>query len=112
MINQRFSEHVQSTAFSLTLSRRMIDALYFCKSFKCVLSESTRRSLEGRGLIHEVEEETWKGPRMVLKLTDAGEAVLPLLKLAGLERDYGPPAKEYEPPKVKVTIKVDDKEGV
>lgn len=107
MSSKVFSEYVQSTAFSLTLSRRMIDALYFCKRYGFIMSRSTLQSLQGRGLIESVVEDRHDGPRTVIKLTEAGEAILPLLKLAGLNVDYGEPPVIQPPPEVKVKLKVD-----
>lgn len=100
MSSKIFSEYVQSTAFSLTLSRRMIDSLFFCKRFGIIMTRSTAHSLQSRGLVETVAGDRWK-------LTEAGEAVIPLLKLAGLDVDYGEPPNIPPPPEIKMKIKVD-----
>jgi hypothetical protein len=90
----RFSEYVTSTAFSMSLSQSMVQALCGlyaaenaperarCRYMGWALAEShavmTLRALSRRGLLNRKEEGE------VVSLSDAGRAIVPLLKLAGL----------------------------
>lgn len=81
--NLRFKNYVTSTAFSLTLSRAMCDALEYLirsalasgfRELQFVPQLTSMHSLERRGL---VLSNPWR-------LTEAGLSVYPLLELAGL----------------------------
>lgn len=87
----RFKDYATSTAFSISLSRSMCEAMEYivrrraqdagrglrpCGAFPLLTSV---HSLERRGLA-EATPRGWK-------LTDAGEALYPLLVMAGLVRD-------------------------
>lgn len=86
----QFSEYVTSTAFSLTLSRPMCDAMEFIMGesvpktdkFRFVgniPSLMTLHSLNRRGLVSHNDKSGWF-------MTEAGEALYPLLVLSGLCR--------------------------
>lgn len=116
----KFSDYVTSTAFSLSLSRRQIEALCAIDHYGYTwCSFMTFASLETKGLVerkfpqkidNEFSSEVRKAPdcayysQAEISLTEAGKAVIPLLKLAGLyiqypERESG---KEIDPVKVKL----------
>lgn len=91
-----FADYVTSTAFSMSLSRPMCEAMEFWKAdsmtrggagFQVVTSfpqVATCHSLQRRGLIeHYVMDE--RGRRSQ-RLTEAGRLLYPLLVLAGLVR--------------------------
>ncbi|AOI76077.1 hypothetical protein [Burkholderia sp. NRF60-BP8] len=84
-MSDRFRDYVTSTAFSLTLSRRQVEAL-------CQLDQMgwchgylhTANALIGKGLCERAEDDG----RLVFRLTEAGRAVIPMLKLAGLYEKF------------------------
>lgn len=75
--NQRFSESVTGTAFNLSLTKNMVRALsqfdYSGKSFESFMTVSALRS---RGLVQH-HGDHWT-------ITEAGEKVVELIKLAGV----------------------------
>lgn len=77
----RFADYATSAAFHLSLSRpqvRMLCQLHQCGRSHLLLG--TFRALEDKGLVERV-----KGPACTrVQLTEAGRAVVPLLKLAGV----------------------------
>ncbi|WP_066735768.1 hypothetical protein [Cupriavidus sp. D384] len=79
-----FSEYVTSSAFNLSLSKRQIESLCMMEQYGFAWSGAhTFNSLIGKGLCERLEgEEGSDCPRV--RITDAGMAVIPLLKLAGL----------------------------
>ena len=95
-----FSDYVTSTAFSLTLSRPQIEMLCQIEatggSWQSLM---TSHALQRKGLVlRRFDDSGWH-----LQLTDAGRAVLPLLKLAGLWVDLTrEPAVQLPPPSVSV----------
>jgi hypothetical protein len=103
-MNTRFSEHVTSTAFHLSLSKRMINVLAAIhqlsdKGYRKVLAPSERvwsshwvptaRSLSERGLVVHEDPSQQNPPwsRYPYQLTKAGQLVLELLKEADLLRE-------------------------
>lgn len=87
-----FSDYVTSTAFSLALSKPQIECL-------CQIEQTggswqslmTSHALQRKGLVRRhFSDAGWR-----IELTDAGRAVLPLLKLAGLWIDCTTPAAAY-----------------
>lgn len=100
-----FQDYVTSTAFSLTLSRPMCDAMQYMvgnsiekKGFRIVghiPQLMTMHSLERRGLVvHNGRSE--KFLCMGWDLTEAGEALYPLLVMAGLCRSADDLRNELE----------------
>lgn len=89
---QAFRDHVQSVAFHLTLSRKMIDALVWVKETDWSdhsrhfgsLQVGTFDSLKRRGLVYHDWREGWPKGHKVWGLTPAGELVFSLLVEAGL----------------------------
>lgn len=74
----RFADYATSTAFHLTLSKPQIRCMcQIDQTGSCYLLLGTFRALEDKGLVERV-----KGGG--LALTEAGKAVMPLLRLAGL----------------------------
>lgn len=122
----RFAEHVTSTAFHLSLSKRMIDQLCQVEQLgRTWLMGTTGYALIARGLVENCDPNPERGdeglekvthrdlvanPAMyctpLVRLTKAGELLIPLLKEAGLYRDL-----RLEPgvdlPEPKVSIKKD-----
>lgn len=103
-----FRDYVTGQSFALTLSRRMIDMLCQMDQFGATFGMiSTARSLEERGLCEwnpasESERSNFEFRRYVL--TDAGRAVMPLLKLAGIYIEYpkNEPEVIFEKPIVRI----------
>lgn len=95
-MSNKFKNYVTSTAFSLSLSRNMIDNLCLLdqQDFGYV-SSATYNSLYNRGLIEQCQNAHSDLPETLVntlsplaKLTEAGKALIPLLKLAGLYVEY------------------------
>ncbi len=106
--NHSFSEYVTSTAFRLSLSKPQIECL-------CQIDQlggswmltTTFNALSGKGLVERTAAAAAPNEFITsnVKLTQAGEAVIPLLKLAGLYRElpkWEPPAPQ---PEINITIK-------
>lgn len=113
--NDQFREHVTGTSFSLTLSRRMIDALSMMDQLGVAfIHTSTARSLADRGLCDWADRETYGGGQIIARfgLTEAGKAVIPLLKLAGLyvEMPTWDPPVDLPEPKVYLKPRVTPRE--
>jgi hypothetical protein len=90
-MSSKFKDYVTSTAFNLTLSKPMIECLSQMHQWGSSWANlSTCHALENRGLVERVSEfsdlpehlQHQLAPRV--KLSDAGEALVPLLKIAGL----------------------------
>lgn len=91
-----FKDYVTSTAFNLSLSKSMIDALSMLDQYGntwCNLM--TFRALENRGLVErdltanaDLPNDLRREISPVVQLTEAGRAVVPLLKLSGLYVQY------------------------
>lgn len=95
-MTSKFQNYVTSTAFSLSLSRAMINNLCLLdqQDFGYV-SSGTYNSLYNRGLIERCENAHSDLPENLVntlsplaKLTEAGKALIPLLKLSGLYVEY------------------------
>lgn len=114
----QFAEYVTSTAFNLSLSKRMIEALCWMNHYGNICaSTATVRSLEARGLIERKVPNPRRpdGPNddpdapwifSGYAMSEAGKAVIPLLKLCGLFTSYPPtvPPEVFEGPKIKLKI--------
>jgi len=95
-MENKFKDYVTSTAFSLTLSRPMIECLCQLDQLGSTwLNIMTYNALENRGLVmRNIKAMTDIPPEMkaqlspVAMLTDAGKALMPLLKIAGLYVHY------------------------
>lgn len=88
-----FQNYTSSCAFRLDLSGRMIEMLVILGGFDIYTlaphSLKTLNSLIERGLVEKKEEHEKSGKVMEpgLKLTPAGQALLPLLALAGHDKE-------------------------
>jgi hypothetical protein len=91
-----FKDYVTSTAFALTISRRQIEAISMLNQYgETWLLLTTIDALMRKGLVERVKDEQQDCGQYV-RLSEAGRAVVPLLKLAGLLITYptfdpGPP---------------------
>jgi hypothetical protein len=80
-MSDQFREYVTSGAFSLQLSRRQIELLSALdQTDKGYALLSTANALIDKGLCERVR----LADGMHFRLTEAGRAVIPLLKIAGL----------------------------
>lgn len=95
-----FKDYVTSTAFALTISRRQIEAISMLHQYgETWLLLTTIDALMRKGLVERVKEPQEHG--QYVRLSEAGRAVVPLLKLAGLlivypTFDPGPPLPPIE----------------
>jgi hypothetical protein len=92
-----FKEYVTGTAFALSLSKPQIECL--CQIEQTGGSWSlltTSYALQRKGLV--MREFDGANNKMCIKLTDAGKALMPLLKLAGLWMDFSVPDAVVLPP--------------
>ena len=103
-VNNKFRDHVTSTAFHLSLSNNMIATMVMISRDQWLDGGARRfyfngrdnwstsyRSLEDRGLAEYNEEaRTAIKVKWVFRLTKAGELTLELLKEAGLVVEYQP----------------------
>lgn len=104
----RFSEYVTSGAFSLSLSRRQVEMISHIDQLGYSWGYlSTCSALIEKGMVERIDaegDETQLYMRKVV-LTEAGRAMVPLLKLAGLYVEI-PKTPEPEPqPDIKVSIR-------
>ncbi len=105
MTNNNFKNYTTSTAFSLSLSRAMIDSLCILDQYGTFyVTRHTYLSLWNRGLIEQDNAagsdlpETLKNQiSPCVKLTEAGKAIIPLLKLSGLYIKYEMPVEISSP---------------
>src|SRR5262245_28689630 len=114
-MSEQFRDYVTGTSFSLSLSRRMIETLCYMDRYGWALSSiSTARSLHERGLVEWAHRERADAGEsinystheyMKFRLTDAGKAVIPLLKLAGLYPEFAPDPVELPPVEVVIRMK-------
>lgn len=96
-----FKDYVTGSSFALTLSRRQIEML-------CQLDQygssygflSTFGALVGKGLAERRSDTPEK-----VHLTDAGKAVIPLIKLSGLYVEYPPLPESVDLPPINVRLK-------
>lgn len=103
-----FRDYVTSTAFALTISRRQIEFIsqlhYLGDSW---LLLSTFDALARKGLVERVRndhnDQITSGA--TVRLTEAGRAVVPLLKLAGLLIEYPPMPEPVDLPPIEVMVK-------
>ena len=101
-----FKDYVTSAAFALTISKRQIECL-------CQLDQlgdswmflTTFRALEGKGLAERVKQDLDQHQGTYVRLTEAGRAVVPLLKLAGLYITYPKWPEPVELPPINVIVK-------
>lgn len=100
-MSEQFKEYVTGGAFQLSLSRRQTEMICHIDQFGWTYGYvSTCGALIGKGLCERVMD----GEFPKVQLTEAGKAVVPLLKLAGLyERFEFPDLVEATP--VEITIK-------
>lgn len=100
-----FSEYVTGTAFNLSLSRRQIECLSQIDQYGGAwVSLNTFGALVAKGLCERIpDEELGHMPRV--RMTEAGQAVIPLLKLAGVYVKY----PEIPPPVTLPEIEVKPK---
>lgn len=86
-----FRDYVTSTAFAMTISHRQIQCM--CEIHQWGASYrllSTFQALERKGLVERIKSDEKCTDGAVIQLTDAGHAVIPLLKLAGLYVQFKP----------------------
>lgn len=106
----RFAEYVTSTAFHLTLSRRQIEMLSQLDQISGTWGYiSTSSALIDKGLCERVEVESQvpgNPPYTTLRLTEAGRAVIPLLKLAGLYVELPRLPEPAEIPPIEVAVRL------
>lgn len=102
-MSEQFKDYVTGGAFHLSLSRRQTEMLSHMDEFGCAWGGiGTAGALIAKGLCERVTEGEF--PRF--QLTDAGRAVIPLLKLSGLYTCIGTPDPVDLPsPEVRVTLK-------
>lgn len=114
-----FSSYVTSTAFSLSLSRPQVRMLCDLDYWgpRIFAHLNTASALVGKGLVERIppaevdllpeSERVWAAQQF--RLTEAGRAVIPLLKLAGmyLERPELPPVAETLEPEIRLRVKVE-----
>lgn len=96
-----FKDYVTGTSFALTLSRRQIEMIcqldQFGSSYGFI---STFGALVGKGLAERRTDTPEK-----VHLTEAGKAVIPLIRLAGLYVEYPPIPEPVELPPISVRLK-------
>ena len=98
-----FSEYVTSTAFNITLSRNQISCLCAVGQMRGPWGGTvgSSRALIHKGLITHRSEQNPQYPNrpeiqiQIWELTEAGKAMIPLLKLAGLWIEYPKMVQAY-----------------
>lgn len=115
MSQEAFKNHVTATSFNLTLSKAMVETLSqldqtengqgvgLCKFM-------TYWGLKDRGLVEPVGDIDRAQHWCMVRLTETGKLVIPLLKAAGLYRVkfFGPPPEPMpEGPLVKLKTRED-----
>lgn len=107
---EAFKNHVTSASFSLTLSKAMVETLSYLdqtaeKQGVGLCKFMTYWGLKDRGLVEPVGEINTAQHYALVRLTETGKLVIPLLKASGLykERYIGEPPVELPP--VTVTMK-------
>jgi hypothetical protein len=102
-----FSEYVTSTAFHLRLSKVQIECL--CQIHQLGhtwLLLTTFNALAGKGLVRRDMTAKADHPAgATVLLTDAGEAVMPLLKLAGLYHEMPKWPEPVDQPEIEIVVK-------
>ncbi|WP_287804127.1 hypothetical protein [Diaphorobacter sp.] len=107
----KFRDYVTSTAFALTISHRQIECLcqldHYGSSWMFL---TTFAALERKGLAERVATPPSANPNhdkwgSVVQLTEAGRAVIPLLKLAGVAVEFPPLHEPVEQPPINVVVK-------
>lgn len=115
----KFQDHVTSTAFSLTLSRRMISGLAWAYEHGfMIMGCATYRALLDRGLIalytaEEIAElNKWYHQDFTghMRLTKAGQLMIPVLQECGLWPILSEPSRPLLTPDEKTIIDVSLKE--
>ncbi len=105
-----FRDYVTSTAFALTISHRQIQCMceihQYGASYRLL---STFQALERKGLVERVKPEEKCTDGAMIQLTEAGHAVIPLLKLAGLYVEL--PALRHCPPPPAMEAFIEQREG-
>lgn len=107
-MSSQFRDYVTSTAFVLTISRRQIEFISQLHQFgDSWLLLSTFDALARKGLVERVREakDDTHTTGTTVRLTEAGRAVVPLLKLAGLLIEYPPMPEPVALPDITVTVK-------
>lgn len=112
-MENKFKDYVTSTAFSLTLSKQMIECLSQLDAQGSTWTKwTTFAALQNRGLVKRDRDANQDLPESirnelspVCMLTDAGRAVIPLLKLAGLYVYYNKREAGVDLPEFKVKLK-------
>jgi hypothetical protein len=94
-MSEQFKDYVTGGAFHLSLSRRQTEMLSQMDQYGCSWGYvGTGGALIAKGLCERTDDNGF--PKF--QLTDAGRAVIPLLKLAGLyTRNETPPPVELPP---------------
>lgn len=112
--NKRFAECVTSASFHLTLSKPQIDALSFLDHSGWSWGVTTAMALRRKGLVdfdtvtqYNKEAGTFDHVEG-LRLTDAGKAVIPLLKLSGQYRHLMKVDEEIAP-EINISVKMREK---
>lgn len=101
-MSEQFKDYVTGGAFHLSLSRRQTEMLCHMDEFGWTWGYlSTASALAAKGLCERVTE----GEFPKFQLTEAGRAVIPLLKLAGLYTRLDIP-EPVELPPIEVTVKL------
>lgn len=112
-MSEQFKAYVTGTSFALTLSKNMIDMLCQMDRFGYTYAGvGTARSLHDRGLAEwaptsENISDLPPADFRRFRLTEAGRAVIPLLKLSGLYIEY-PIYEAVDLPPTQVTIRRKD----
>lgn len=105
MKQSAFREYVTSTAFALTISHRQIEMI--CQLHKyghSWLLLNTFGALARKGLVERIDDgkDTFAA---TVRLTEAGHAVIPLLKLAGLFIEFPDLPEPVVLPEIEVMVK-------
>jgi hypothetical protein len=99
-----FRDYVTSSAFHLSISRRQVDMLSQLDQFGASYGNiATCGALIGKGLVERIQDDASGFPRV--RLTEAGKAVIPLLKLCGLYQEFPPLPEPVDLPEIIITIK-------
>ncbi|MDP4074228.1 hypothetical protein [Acidovorax sp. A1169] len=101
-----FRDYVTSTAFALTISRRQIECISQLHQFGDTwMLLTTFDALARKGLVERVREKNADEHfSTTARLTEAGHAVVPLLKLAGLYIQYPPRPEPVDLPPIDVAV--------
>lgn len=110
MSSEAFKNHVTSTAFNLTLSKAMIETLSYLDQSQAqqgigLCKFMTYWGLKDRGLVEPVGDIDRAQHYCMVRLTETGRLVIPLLKAAGLYKTQYVGAPPVDIPPVEVTIK-------